>query len=72
MTFSIRMVDVCALNLEGLDVVLSHMRFKSLKQLIFDIEAQRDSSVDFAPEIVCGRMSGVNAKGIIRLDISPH
>lgn len=40
LTLSIPAQDLCSLNYEGLIVVLSHVRYKPLKRLIFDVEVR--------------------------------
>ncbi|KAH9935261.1 hypothetical protein B0H21DRAFT_759278 [Amylocystis lapponica] len=66
---SIRRRDVCALNFEGVDVVLSQARFASLERLVFDIELQREFSEFCEPEEpVRKRLSALDAKGVLRFD----
>jgi len=65
-TFSLRLADLRVLNLEGLDVVLSHARFGSLMTVTFEIELHRESPADFNPDSVRRRMTVLSKKGIIR------
>lgn len=65
-TFSLRLADLRVLNLEGLDVVLSHARFGSLTTVTFEIELQRGSPAGFNPDSVRRRMAALSEKGIIR------
>ncbi|EMD33522.1 hypothetical protein CERSUDRAFT_118095 [Gelatoporia subvermispora B] len=71
-TIVIRSSNLWALNLEGLDVVLSHVRFANLKRVTFDIELDVPSKRHAAEDrkLICRRMSESHAKGI--LDFGSH
>ncbi|OBZ72194.1 hypothetical protein A0H81_07964 [Grifola frondosa] len=64
-TFSIRHSDLCALNLEGLEVILSHARFKALKRITFDIEQVKDCTIDISEAYVRKRMCAHDTRGIL-------
>jgi len=66
-TFSIRLADLGVLNLEGLDVVLSHSRFSGLRSVTFEIEQQKDSGDEFKADHIRKRMSVMNSKEILHL-----
>ncbi|KAL6307453.1 hypothetical protein BKA93DRAFT_727392 [Sparassis latifolia] len=64
--------DLCALNLEGLDVVLSHARFGSVKSLTFDIEVGVEPH-GFDIEVrLRNRMSALHTKGVLDFYFHPH
>ncbi|OCH94356.1 hypothetical protein OBBRIDRAFT_722879 [Obba rivulosa] len=66
----IRSSNLWALNLEALDVILSHARFASLERVVFDIEADT-SGEQQGPEDrkqICRRMSELHAKGTLGFD----
>lgn len=68
-TFAIRLADLRVLNLEGLDVVLSHTRFRSLRIVKFEVELHRDAPQAFNRDSVCDRMQAMHAKDVLRFEV---
>lgn len=66
----IRLSNVWALNLEGLDVILSHARFSGLERVVFDIEAdtsEKQHGSKYKKQI-CQRMSELHGKGVLQFE----
>ncbi|KAH9917036.1 uncharacterized protein B0H18DRAFT_1136832 [Fomitopsis serialis] len=66
LTISISASDLCALNMEGLDVVLSHVRYGGLERVIFEIDFQKQPMDRSQISRVSTRMVAVWRRGLLR------
>ncbi|KZT73705.1 hypothetical protein DAEQUDRAFT_808333 [Daedalea quercina L-15889] len=66
LTISIYASDLCALNMEGLDVVLSHARYAGLERVVFEIDFQKHPVDKWQISCVGTRMAAVRKKGLLR------
>ncbi|CCM01383.1 uncharacterized protein FIBRA_03434 [Fibroporia radiculosa] len=67
LVFSIRSADLCALNMEGLDVVLSGTRYTSLKSVKFEILLSGQALGGMDHSWIRNRMPAIRMKGILSI-----
>ncbi|KAH9838477.1 uncharacterized protein C8Q71DRAFT_795941 [Rhodofomes roseus] len=66
LTISISASDLCALNMEGLDVVLAHARYGGLERVVFEIDFQKHPVDHSQISRVGARMTTVRKGGLLR------
>ena len=68
--FSIRSSELRSLNLQGLELILSDVRFGGLKSVAFLLESQREARDPIAH--VRKRMPLLSEKGLLRFETGSH
>ena len=66
LTIAIYASNLCALNMEGLDVVLSHPRYSGLERVVFEIDFQKHPVDKWQISCVGTRMAAVRKRGLLQ------